>query len=263
VKTALLLLLMLVSLFCALTPVVAQPPPRANPTQIKADLDSIFSRPEFRVETAKSDNIFTRVWKWIVDQWNAFWKRVRDALGSSGVRLGGGGGLQWVFIVAFLVFMAWLLAKLLRGFIGYRSERKAGKRTVFDFDEADADVIVEPDVWLQQAERFAQEGDFRRAFRAVFIAVILQLDRAGAIRFDRARTNGDYLRQLRGGDLPDALRLFGPLTVEFDQRWYGDHPTAEADYRRCRETHTALLNMISAASARADGKTPAPAGGSA
>jgi hypothetical protein len=56
------------------------------------------------------------------------------------------------------------------------------------------------------------------------------MDRLGWIRFDRARTNGEYIRSLRAR--PDILAWMRPLTNDFDLRWYGGESVEEQDYRR-------------------------------
>src|SRR5205807_7288038 len=103
---------------------------------------------------------------------------------------------------------------------------------------------TEPDVWLTQAESFAGDNDFRRAFRAVFLAILLQLDQAGVIEFDRSRTNGDYLRLLRSRQLTALFEALRPLVLEFDVRWYGNKPTSEADYRRCLTEYGRIRELL-------------------
>ena len=90
---------------------------------------------------------------------------------------------------------------------------------------------AEPDRWLALAREHAASGDLRRAYRAAFIAVLLRLDRAGAIRYERSRTNGDYLRALRGR--PPLLALLRPLANGFDSHWYGSAPVSEQEFRSC------------------------------
>jgi hypothetical protein len=238
---------LVVALLCLSPALPAQTPHRADPVSIRSDLDDIYSRAEFRAETDNGENALTHFMKWLKKQWDAFWEKVRDLFKMErgrGAMGGGGNGLQWIFIAIFLVIAAYVLAILLKAFLRYRAGREASKRTAFEFDEAEADTITEPDVWMDQAEHFARESDFRRAFRAVFLATLLRLDRAGAIHFDRARTNGDYLRHLRADGWQEIVRVFGPLVIEFDQRWYGNRATAEADYRRGLTMQTQIIDLL-------------------
>lgn len=221
----------------------AQPPSQGRPTQIRADLNTIFARGEFRTEEARSNNPLVRAWKWVKEKWNAFWEGVRKLFSSAGVSIGAM-GLQWIFIILFLILAARILAKILQDYRGHRAEQKAGKRSVFEFDEADAETITDPEVWLQQAEQYAKAQDYRRAYRALFIATLLQMDRAGVIHFDRAHTNGDYLRLLRADKRQEIARQFTPLVLEFDQRWYGGLNTEESDFRRFQAAYASLQDML-------------------
>jgi hypothetical protein len=236
------MLLLLVGLWlCGTARTEAQGTP-PTPTQVKTHLDRILSSPEFRPETG-GENPLVKVFRWIGERWDAFWNWIRSLFHFGG--LGSGlPGLQWLFIACFIALAAWILSKLILNYWKYRERSAPKERTAFDYDEAEPDTIQEPDIWLQQAQRYASDGDYRRAFRAVFLAILLQLDHAGAIQYDRTRTNGDYLRLLRAGNLGALYDAFRPLVFEFDVRWYGDRPTQERDYRRCRDEFDRIRGLL-------------------
>ncbi|HLK61772.1 MAG TPA: DUF4129 domain-containing protein [Chthonomonadaceae bacterium] len=235
-------------------------PPVQNPPQVKAKLKQILASPEFQPETHE-ENVISRFFKWIGDQWDAFWKWVRKALGLDRQRsqqrlpMGATGmGVQWLVIGTFILLGLVLLAFLIRGLVLLvlrrledRDSRASKKKTVFDIDNADADMVREPDVWVQQAQRFADTGDYRRAIRALFLAILLQLDQAGAIEYQRYRTNGDYLRLLRSQGYDTLVQVFRPFVLDFEIRWYGDRATQENDYRNCLTEYERLRAMISSA----------------
>ena len=236
-----------------------------NPARIKVDLDRILSRPEFLPET-QGEGPFTRVLRWIGEHWDRFWKWLRDLFPSMGGIAAGGGGkvLLWIFIVLFVVLGAWLLAKLIRSYLDYRAGRQPQAlrpNAAYDIDDPAMEGVTDPDVWLQQAQRYAADGDYRRAFRAVFLAVLMHLDRAGAIEYDRARTNGDYLRTLRSKGLGPLYEVIRPLAAEFDSRWYGSRTTGENDYRRCREMYDRVRQLSAAAASAEAARGPALAAG--
>jgi hypothetical protein len=91
------------------------------------------------------------------------------------------------------------------------------------------------DLW-RRAEALARDGDFLGAVRHLYMAVLTQLHRADLIRYERTRTNGEYLRQLRGEEVAAAVvEPFRRLTRLFEQKWYGDRACAADDYERCRD----------------------------
>jgi hypothetical protein len=73
----------------------------------------------------------------------------------------------------------------------------------------------------RRAEESAQAGDYRSAIRYRCLGVLLALDEAGMLTFDRTATNREYLFRAPG-TIHDDLQ---PLLDRFDQIWYGDSPT--------------------------------------
>jgi hypothetical protein len=73
----------------------------------------------------------------------------------------------------------------------------------------------------RRAEEAAEEGDYRSAIRYRCLAVLLALDEAGMLTFDRTATNREYLYRAPG-TIHDDLQ---PLLDRFDEIWYGDAPT--------------------------------------
>src|SRR5262249_45232457 len=91
-----------------------------------------------------------------------------------------------------------------------------------------------PTEFWRRAETLARRGEFRQAVRWLYLAVLTHLHRADLIRYDRTRTNGEYLRQLRAADSV-VLEPFGRLTRLFEQKWYGEGACAADDYDNCVE----------------------------
>jgi hypothetical protein len=81
----------------------------------------------------------------------------------------------------------------------------------------------------------AAEGDYRSALRFRCLAVLLALDEAGMLAFDRAATNREYLVRAPR-PIHDELQ---PLLDRFDAVWYGNSPTSAQEwetYSRRAET---------------------------
>lgn len=266
-----LALLLLILMLFGLTPVAgqAQEPPtstgsaQVDPAQVKADLKRILQTPEFQPEK-EQEGLLARFSRWIGEKWDAFWAWLRKMFNlkmpKQEMHVGGGNNLLASLVVPIvfailLVPVVWLLALLIRALArNWQSKAApiAKTTTTFDIDDAAADMLEEPDEWLRQAQQFAEAKDFRRAFRAVFLGILLQLDKAGAIEYNRSRTNGDYVRLLRTRGLSALFEVFRPLVFEFDLRWYGNRATAEEDYRRCRREYDRIRQLLA---------SPAPAHG--
>ena len=99
---------------------------------------------------------------------------------------------------------------------------------------------LSPDQHRDRAAALAAAGRYREAFRALYLASLVSLDRRGDIRFDPARTNWHYLRQLRASALRAPFREFTGL---FDRFWYGLEPASQGDYQRGRDIVELLMKQ--------------------
>ena len=119
-------------------------------------------------------------------------------------------------------------------------------------DDTEDEISREPNDWLAEAERQQAAGDFRRVYRALFIAILLKLNQAGVITFERGRTNGEYLRAVRAAAEIAIYGLLAPLVLEFDLRWYGDKPTTAEDAEAMRGEYNRLGEILAQESKKLD-----------
>lgn len=84
-----------------------------------------------------------------------------------------------------------------------------------DLDKADIKSFL---------EKAIANGDYRLALRLYYLQSIKVLSAKYLIVWKRDKTNGRYLRELKGHDLyPD----FKSLTLDFERIWYTDMPVSE------------------------------------
>lgn len=135
-----------------------------------------------------------------------------------------------------------LFALLVALLVGLLRRRAARVRPAADLDETEAALVEarDTDSLHALAERKAQEGDYRLALRFIYLALLVALDTGGVLRFDRSRTNWEYLRALRASGREDVYQAMMPLTREFDRVWYGLARADAADYARARSQYEAL-----------------------
>jgi hypothetical protein len=96
-----------------------------------------------------------------------------------------------------------------------------------------------PRGWWSDADSLAAKGEFRAALRALYLAVLSSLHRRGAIEYDAARSNWDYVRAFKGAlhELPP----FRSLTLRFDFAWYGRLGADAASYGAARALASPLI----------------------
>lgn len=97
----------------------------------------------------------------------------------------------------------------------------------------------------RRAEALARRGEYLEALRCFYLAALTRLHEKELIRYERTRTNGEYLRQLRAAEeAREVAGAFGRLTRLFDRKWYGDRAANADDYERCRELSAELREAI-------------------
>jgi len=144
-------------------------------------------------------------------------------------------GIFILIIAAAFAVLVYVLAKAL--------SQRGAKAKPLGLAEEEA-VLVEArdnDSLLALAEQQAKAGDYRRAFRLVYLAALVALDTGGVLRFDRSKTNWEYLRALRAAGRGDLYQALTPVTREFDQVWYGFSRTDSAQYAHALDQYHALL----------------------
>lgn len=96
-------------------------------------------------------------------------------------------------------------------------------------DLADEQVGAEDlpgDAWQHVAQSLIDQGDFRLAMRALYLATLARLSEQQLIVLARYKSNRDYVDELarRGHGQTDRLALFRESVGRFEGIWYGLHP---------------------------------------
>ena len=148
--------------------------------------------------------------------------------------------------------LLWVAYRLLRDWTPRVKAAPLSNRLRALEEDAPADIVRDPEHWRREAEEYARAGEYRAAYRALFLAVLLLLDLAGILAYDRARANGDYIRALRFGAQPTLYETLLPPTQSFDRIWYGHTPAQSSDYQTLLGIYQSLPVLLSSiASTRA------------
>ena len=145
--------------------------------------------------------------------------------------------LAGLVITAFLILVALVLRKLAgNAYITNDDER---------FDITDYELPSSRPL-IKEAARLAESGDYRGAFRCAYLASISYLDEIKALRFERSRTNWEYLRELRQGGYEAPYSELHPLTLEFDRKFYGRESCSLDDYMNAVRTYERITTEAAA-----------------
>lgn len=216
----------------------------------------ILSRPEFvtapelpkEAAPAKDPNPAASWWRRLLE-WLAKWLREQKRTpvkapegmgnGSTAAMVIGG-----VVVLAVVGVLGLLLLRIGNG------ERKAAPQ--LEPDDAGPNPATAsstlPDArsrtteaWALDADALAARGQFREAVRSLYLALLSRLHREGAIDYDPAHSNWDYLRHFRG-----ELALKPPLrelTLRFDHAFYGRAEVGLDGYQSFRTLCAPLLAL--------------------
>ena len=241
--------------------------------QARANVRDVLSRPEFQ-PLADADRLpslpdFDRswieslvqvLWEMFSDLFGGIWsglgKLLRQLLsgiqslfsGLSGAGVGEGAGVfgtavAWSLVVGAAALLVWLLLRLMRA---SSAERRAGVLAlgVSEAGAGDDDALARtPEDWRRRAERLAAGGDRVEAIRALYLELLAGLHRAGAIDYDRTRTNTAYVFDLAHGH--PARPPFVALTHRFDRAVYGAHEPTETELATAmREVDTVRSELV-------------------
>jgi hypothetical protein len=188
-------------------------------TAEQSRLDEILARPEFQTVTVEErpnpireffDNLRRRILEFL------------NRLLPDTVPIGAGVPNVVLFFTALL--LAGILAMALRGML-------RGAVNEADLDEIDeGGELLTADTALLRAQQTAHTGDYRLAVRYLYLSTLLQLEERGLLRYDRARTNREYLRSVaHRADLSAILR---DVVDVFDRTWYGFQMLDAATYHQ-------------------------------
>lgn len=181
---------------------------QALPTAAQVDeaLRRVYARPELQPrEPGPLDGL--REW------WRRLWARIWESSPSFGDLRSDNPVVYWLVIGALVAAGLAILFFLLRNTLARLDDAGAAPRPrPAGPVNARARTAAE---WEEEARRAAAGGRFRDAAVALYQALLLRLESAGVIRYDPAKTPGDYRREARrdpraSGALAAFLRGFEP-----------------------------------------------------
>lgn len=191
----------------------------------RALLQKILSRSEYLPEEKKESTIK----KWTKRIWDQLISLLAKLFGSRNPQVGnsGTGSVAAVRIIVTLILLAAASFGLVKLFQKLRRRRKKDDEVREVLGEELPEDITAADL-LNNARQLAGNGDFRSAIRRTYIALLCELEQRGKVRLHRAKTNRDYLDELKPE--PALYPTFSVMTGAFEHIWYGQEPATETEF---------------------------------
>ncbi len=248
----------------------ASPAVTLAPADLDAALDDVLQGSEYRWQLegdprtivtpswmADSFGVFARGVRAALDaigDWmRAFgrWLRGRDpgTLGETGLPTAAPAGWRALLVLAGL-------GLVLAGLLFWRGRRRAAAARAQlpaavetrpaelpPLEDYRADRLAS-DEWLRLAAELEATGDLRAAARAIQLALLSALARAGRVRLAAAKTNRDYARELTRGSrsAPALAEAWRATFSAVEPIWYGSHSVAAPLLAELR-SHMATLEQ--------------------
>ena len=206
--------------------------------RVRDGLRDILARPEYHRKFASSTTS---------DMWAKLFRAVSDFFTWFGklTSLGHGtAGKVASIVFSCLVILAFLalLALVVRKLAAHAHTTAYGEHDI-DLDRYD---LPSARPLINEAARLADKGDYRGAFRCAYLASISHLDEQQALKFERSRTNWEYMRQLQNGGHEGPYGELQPLTVEFDRKFYGREECNRQDYEKAVAAYNKITSEAAA-----------------
>ena len=192
---------------------LADPQPNA-----RAQLEDVFTR--FEINTDFSIPIWQRVLRWLAQLFTQLTESAGGRFGAVVLT-----GIA-VLVTAFII---WWAVRRLRGEV---SAENSLPITPLDEDNLTAQSA------FAAAQTSAENNDRRSAVRLLYLAAFLSLDERDMLRFDRSKTNREYLRAVAGSEFAPTLR---DVIGVFDRVWYGFRPIDPPTFARYQQQVADLL----------------------
>lgn len=201
-------------------------PAAVHSAESLASLEQILSQEEFQWAEAEEEEAGQG------NDWLARILEFLDRIFNVEVNVGGQTLGNLIGIVSAVVLAVALFFALRGLFLDFVVERELGEEGVYE------DELLTAETALKRAQTLSTGGDYRMAVRYLYLSTLLILEERGLFRYDRAKTNREYLRSLK--ERPELAAILQDVVEVFDRVWYGFQPLSQADYSQYQNRVEAL-----------------------
>lgn len=193
-------------------------------------LETILRRAEFQVEPATPSRL-AQWWEDLLERIDRFLARLLPESSAGGAGRVLAALLNLAGVIALAALVAYTVNQLLLSLAAEAHLRMEG---------GDGGALLTADSAFQRAQELAEGRDYRTAVRYLYLSTLLTLDERGLLRYDRSKTNREYLRSV--ASQPALAATLREVIDVFDRVWYGFQPLDAASYARY-ETRVAELRQ--------------------
>lgn len=138
--------------------------------------------------------------------------------------------LFWIIIGSLISWVSWQLYQLVRPYFATLAIAQKGPSN----PHAQVDRPLTVAAWLQRSRTFAQQGDYREACRALYMAALQRLNDKEPIPYEPSRTDGEYLRLVQ--TMPRSAP-YGVLLHMHEQLCFSNADITADAFDRCQQAY--------------------------
>ena len=183
-----------------------------------APLHEILSQPEFTWQESAPNPINN----WLQQIWETINRWLNDILGDRSLNVSL--NQNWLTLVASLLLVAILYFVFRTLFIDFSKESRLGN------EGEDGSEPITSEAAFEKAQMLSRGGDYRSAVRYLYLSALLIMDERGVLRYDRSKTNREYLRSV--SESPELSEPLEDVIEVFDNVWYGYHSLEEDSFKQ-------------------------------
>ncbi len=172
-------------------------------------LESVLAGPSFQWKESKPSPL-AEWWARLLERIAEWFARLLGKTGVAGATLPTGPIFTGVLAIVLVLVLVFAGRGLFAGLV---------KDVELGGDGPGGHEALTSETALQRAGSLSQGGNYRSAVRYLYLSALLLLDERGLLRYDRSRTNREYLRSVSAS--PALVSPLRAVIEIFDRVWYG------------------------------------------
>ena len=183
-------------------------------TSTLPSLQEILSRPEFQWAEPAPNPIND----WLQKIWDVVNRWLNDLLGNFAQYIPS--NTTWLMVILLVAILFFVFRTLFVDFI---------KEAQLNGEESGENELLTSESAFNKAQSLSRGGDYRSAVRYLYLSSLLLMDERGVLRYDRSKTNREYLRSVANS--PELAKPLEEVIEVFDNVWYGYHSLEEESFK--------------------------------
>lgn len=180
-------------------------------------LHTVLSRPEF----TWAEQVPNPIDEWRQKIWDAINRWLNKIFGNNTISIPV--DATWITTIASILLAAVIVFVFRTLFVDFIKEAQMNGE-----EDGESEPLTS-EAAFEKAQTLSRGGDYRSAVRYLYLSSLLLMDERGVLRYDRSKTNREYLRSVANS--PELAKPLEEVIEVFDNVWYGYHSLEEDTFK--------------------------------